>query len=65
MENWMIQELVQGDEQDFNKGLEFMLNHHVSRMKRDGRKVEQYFAYDSVTLAMLAKERGVNNCSKA
>ena len=52
--------LVQRDEVEFNKGLEFMIKHHVSRMKRDGRKIEQYFAYDSVALAMLAKERGMN-----
>lgn len=52
--------LVQRDEEEFNKGLEFMLRHHVGRMKRDGRKKEQYFAYDSVALAMLAKERGIN-----
>ena len=45
---------------EINKGLEFMLRHHVGRMKRDGRKKEQYFAYDSVALAMLAKERGIN-----
>lgn len=52
--------LVLREEEKFNKGLEFMLKHHVSRMKRDGRKIEQYFAYDSVALAMLAKERGIN-----
>ncbi len=52
--------LVQRDEGEFNKGLEFMLRHHVARMKRDGRKLEQYFAYDSVALAILAKERGIN-----
>lgn len=32
--------LVQRDEDEINKGLEFMLKHHVSRMKRDGRKLE-------------------------
>lgn len=52
--------LAQRDELEFNRGLEFMLKHHVSRMKRDGRKIEQYFAYDSVALAMLARERGMN-----
>ena len=52
--------LIEGNEEEFNKGLEFMLKHHVARMKRDGRKLEQYFAFDSVALAMLAKERGIN-----
>lgn len=52
--------LMQRDEVEFNKGLEFMLKHHVARMRRDGRKIEQYFAYDSVALAMLAKEREIN-----
>ena len=52
--------LIQRDEVEFNKGLEFMLKHHIVRMKRDGRKIEQYFAYDSVALAMLAKEQGIN-----
>lgn len=52
--------LVQRNEMEFNNGLEFMLKHHVARMKRDGRKMDQYFAYDSVALAMLAKERGMS-----
>lgn len=52
--------LIQREEEEFNKGLEFMLKHHAARMKRNGRKLEQYFAYDSVALAMLAKERGIN-----
>lgn len=52
--------LVQRDKGEFDKGLEFMLKHHVARMKRDGRKLEQYFAFDSLALAMLAKERGIN-----
>lgn len=52
--------LIERNEKEFNKGLEFMLKHHVARMKRDGRKLEQYFAFDSVALAMLAKEREIN-----
>ena len=52
--------LMQRDGAEFHKGLEVMLKHHVARMKRDGRKIEQYFAYDSVALALLAKERGMN-----
>ena len=52
--------LIERDEEEFNKGLEFMLRHHVSRMRRNGRKLEEYFAYDSVALAMLAKDRGMN-----
>lgn len=52
--------LVQRDEKEFNQGLEFMLKHHVARMKRDGKELEQYCAYDSLALAMLAKERGIN-----
>ncbi len=51
--------LVERNEVEFNKGLEYMLKHHAARMKREGRYLEQYFAYDSVALAMLAKERGI------
>ena len=32
--------LMQRDEVEFHKGLEFMLKHHVARMKHDGRKIE-------------------------
>lgn len=52
--------LIQREEKELNQGLEFMLKHHVARMKRDGKKLEQYFAYDSVAVAMLARERGIN-----
>ena len=52
--------LMQRDEVEFQKGLDFMLKHHVAKVKRDSRKIEQYFAYDSVALAMLAKDRGMN-----
>ena len=31
---------MQRDEVEFYKGLEFMLKHHVARMKHDGRKIE-------------------------
>ena len=52
--------LVERDAEEFNGGLEFVLKHHIARMKRDGRKIEQYFAYDGVALAMLAKIRGID-----
>ncbi len=52
--------LIHLDEKEFNYGLEKMLKTHVSRMKKEGNTLEQYFAYDSVALAMLAKDRGVN-----
>jgi hypothetical protein len=51
--------LVERDADEFNKGLEFMLRHHEARIKREGRTLEQYFAYDSIALAMLAKDRGM------
>ncbi len=51
--------LVERDEEELNKGLEFMLKHHVAKMKREGRYLEQFFAYNSVALAMLAKDRGM------
>lgn len=52
--------LINLDEKEFNKGLEKMLKTHVSRMKKQGYTLEQYFAYDSVAFAMLAKARGIN-----
>lgn len=52
--------LIDRDEKEFNEGLEFMLKKHKSRMKRNARTLEQYFAYDSIALAMIAKERGIN-----
>lgn len=52
--------LINLDEKEFNKGLEKMLKTNVSRMKKEGYTLEQYFAYDSVALAMLAKARGIN-----
>lgn len=52
--------LILRDEAEFNQGLTFMLKHHVARMKRNGRRLEQYFAYDSVALAILAKQRDMN-----
>ncbi len=52
--------LINLDEKEFNKGLEKMLKTNVSRMKKEGNTLEQYFAYDSVALAMLAKARGIN-----
>lgn len=52
--------LIERDEMEFNKGLEFMLKHHVARMKREGRYLEQFFAYDCVAAAMIAKDRGIS-----
>ncbi len=52
--------LINLDGKELNKGLEKMLKTHVSRMKKEGNTLEQYFAYDSVALAMLAKDRGMN-----
>ncbi len=51
--------LINCDEAEFNDGLLTMLKNHVGRMKRQGNDLEQYFAYDSVALAMLARERGI------
>lgn len=51
--------LINYDEEEFNIGLKNMLKAHVARMKREGNTLEQFFAYDSVALAMIAKERGI------
>lgn len=52
--------LVERDEVEFNEGLEYMLKHHIGRMRREGSDLDQYFATSSVALAMLAKDRGIN-----
>lgn len=51
--------MIERDENEFNQGISFMLKNHASRMKRNGREFEGLFAYDSVALAMLAKDRGI------
>ena len=51
--------LIDRDEEEFNEGLSFLLKNHKSRMKRNGNTLEQYFAYDSLAYAMIAKERGL------
>ena len=51
--------IIEQDAEEFNAGLSFMLRNHVARMKRNGNTLEQYFAYDSVALAMIAKDRGI------
>lgn len=52
--------LVERDEVEFNEGLEYMLKHHIGRMRREGSDLDEYFATSSVALAMLAKDRGIN-----
>ncbi|MBO5500214.1 MAG: immunity 49 family protein [Bacteroidales bacterium] len=52
--------LVERDEVEFNEGLEYMLTHHIGRMRREGSDLDEYFATGSVALAMLAKDRGIN-----
>lgn len=52
--------IINNNEEEFNEGLLKMLKNHVGRMKREGDCLLQFFAYDSVALAMLAKERGIN-----
>ena len=67
--------IVECDEDEFNQGILFMLKNHAARMKKNGREFEGLFAYDSVALAMIAKDRGIeirgviinnirDNCSK-
>ncbi len=51
--------LINRDETEFNTGLLTMLKNHVGRMKKQGKDLEQYFAYDSVALAMIARDRGI------
>ena len=52
--------LAEYDEEEFNKGLEFMLKHHVARMRRNACCLEEHFAYSCIAFAMLAKDRGIN-----
>lgn len=52
--------IVERDETELNKGLEYMLKHHVARMRRNGDYLGEFFACDSVALAMLAKDRGIS-----
>lgn len=47
--------LVERDAELFNKGLTYILNHHVSEVE----DLEKYFSYDGVALAMLAMDRGI------
>lgn len=52
--------LIERNVEEFNRGLEFMLKHHIARLRKGmvpGR--DEFFAYDSVALAMLAKDRGI------
>ena len=51
--------IVERNAEEFNAGLLFMLNNHAARMKRDGRGFDGRFAYDSIALAMIAKDRGI------
>jgi hypothetical protein len=51
--------LVERDAELFNKGLTYILNHHVARMEDDFKRLEKYFCYDGVALAMLAMDRGI------
>lgn len=51
--------IIERDEAELNKGLEYMLKHHAARMRRNGNYLDEFFAYDSVALAMLAKDRGI------
>jgi len=52
--------IIDRDEKEVNEGLLFMLKNHKARMKRNGNTLEQYFAYDSMALAMIAKDRNIN-----
>ena len=52
--------LINHNEEEFNGGLLTMLKNHVRRMKKEGDFLLEFFAYDSVALAMLAKDRGIN-----
>ena len=52
--------IIDRDEEIFNDGLLFMLKHHKQRMKKNGDTLQQYFAYDSIALSMIAKDRGIN-----
>ena len=51
--------LIEMDEKEFNAGVQTMLKNHVGRMKKSGDALEEFFAFDSVALVMLAKERGL------
>ena len=51
--------IIERDTEEFNQGLLFMLKNHASRMVKNGKNMMKYFAYDSVALAMIARERGI------
>lgn len=51
--------IIEHDTEEFNQGILYMLNNHAARMKKNGREFEGLFAYDSVALAMIAKDRGI------
>ena len=55
--------LAEHDEEEFNKGLEFMLEHHVARMRRNACCLEAHFAYSCLAFAMLAKGQRIGYCS--
>lgn len=52
--------LVNNDEVMFNNGLQQMLKNHVAKIKREGNGIWEYFAYDSLALALIAKRKGMN-----
>ena len=52
--------LVNNDEVMFNNGLQQMLKNHVAKIKREGHGIWEYFAYDSLALALIAKRKGMN-----
>jgi len=52
--------ILDRDEKEVNEGLLFLLKNHRASMKRNGNTLEQYFAYDSIALAMIAKDRNIN-----
>ena len=52
--------IIDRNEEEVNEVLKFMIKNHKTRMKKNGYTLEQYFAYDSIALAMIAKERRLN-----
>ena len=52
--------IINEDAELFQLGLKKMLSTYVARMKREGNELHQYFAYEAIALALLAKERNIS-----
>lgn len=51
--------ILDKDEKIFNEGLKCLLKNHRANMKKNANTIEMYFAYDSIALAILARNQGL------